>query len=114
MTINNVSHPGRRGGVNKGPPLDLAESVAGEEDPGASVDLALAAGPGRSNRPGARCDNAGKDSQAPMGPSGETLLGTPESGQEACPRCGGSGTLAGRECPECQGSGKVNVGIGGV
>lgn len=77
-------------------------------------DLALAAGSGRSDRPAARCDNEGKDSQAPTSPSGETLLGTPESGQEACPRCGGSGTLAGRDCPECQGSGKVNVGIGGV
>ena len=114
MTLNNVSNPEPRVGANKGPSSDLAESVAGEEDPGASVDLARAAAPGRSDPPAARRDNGDKDSRTPTSPSGETLLGTPESGQEACPRCGGTGTLAGRDCPECQGSGKLNVGIGGV
>lgn len=66
---------------NSGPAPDLAESVAGEEDPGASVDV-------------------------PAGTAG--------TGEDVCPRCGGSGSLAGRECPECLGSGKVNAGIGGA
>jgi len=57
-------------------PLDLAESVAGEEDPGASLDVPMT--------------------------------------EDLCPRCGGSGKLAGRDCPECQGTGKVTVGIGGA
>ncbi|QJW84260.1 hypothetical protein HK414_11705 [Ramlibacter terrae] len=35
-----------------GDPLDLATSVAGEEDPGASIDLANT--PGRSDQPAGR------------------------------------------------------------
>ena len=101
------------GPVGGGDPLDLAESVAGEEDPGAAIDLEMAS-PGRSDPPLGRRDNERQDAQTPTSPSGEALLDMPESGHDACPRCGGSGTLAGRECPECQGSGKLNVGIGGV
>lgn len=71
------------GAVPVAAPLDLAESVAGEEDPGASVDLALPAG-------------------------------TPGTGDDACPRCGGSGRSGDRACPDCRGTGKVNVGIGGA
>jgi len=70
-------------------PLDLAESVAGEEDPGASLDVPMRT-----------------DDQAPPG--------TPGTDEDICPRCGGSGKLAGRDCPECQGTGKVTVGIGGA
>ncbi|MBC5766538.1 hypothetical protein [Ramlibacter albus] len=74
-------------------PVDLAaESVAGEEDPGASIDM----------------------SQAPMAPGDEAPPGTPGTGEDVCPRCGGSGKLAGTTCPECQGRGKVTVGIGGA
>lgn len=58
------------------PPLDLTESAAGEEDPGAAMDLPKV--------------------------------------QDACPNCGGTGKLAGRDCPMCQGTGKVTAGIGGA
>lgn len=59
------------------PPEDLAESAAGEEDPGSAIDLAIT------------------------------------TGDDTCPRCGGSGKLAGRDCDLCQGTGKVTAGIGG-
>jgi hypothetical protein len=65
--------------------LDLAQSVAGEEDPGASVS-----------------------------PGDEAVPGTPGTGERPCPDCGGSGRQAGRDCPACQGTGKVTAGIGGA
>lgn len=77
-------------------PVDLAaESVAGEEDPGASIDLAAPAG-------------------APMSLGDEAPPGTPGTGEDICPRCGGSGKLGASDCPECGGTGKVTVGIGGA
>jgi hypothetical protein len=65
-------------------PLDLDESVAGEEDPGASIEF-------------------------PMGPRDEA---SPATGEDVCQRCRGSGKLAGRDCPECQGTGKMTAGTG--
>jgi hypothetical protein len=82
--------------MNSPDPLDLSESAAGEEDPGAVLDIPPTA------------------SQTPMSPGDEAPLGTPGTGENVCPRCGGTGKLAGRECPECQGTGKVTVGIGGA
>lgn len=57
-------------------PVDLSESVAGEEDPGAALDQ----------------------------PEGEVVR--PATGGGACPTCGGSGKLASGTCPDCQGTGK--------
>ena len=59
-------------------------SVAGEEDPGASLDAGDEAAPG-----------------------------TPGTGEAPCQRCGGSGKIAGTACPTCGGTGKVVHGIGG-
>jgi hypothetical protein len=57
-----------------------------------------AAAPGTPDRPG---------DQAPPG--------TPGTGENVCPRCGGSGRLdAGQSCPECKGTGHVTTGIGGA
>jgi len=75
-------------------PIDLGESVAGEEDPGASVDMALP--------------------DKPMSPGDEAPAGTPGTGEKTCPTCGGSGRLAGGTCPECEGTGKITAGIGGA
>lgn len=51
------------GPVPVGAPLDLAESAAGEEDPGSSLDLAVVpALPGRSDQP------AGHRGDEPSGP----------------------------------------------
>lgn len=77
-------------------PVDLAaESVAGEEDPGASIDIAAPA------------------QRAPLRPGDQAPAGTPGTGEDICPACGGGGRLAGRACPECQGTGRITVGIGG-
>ncbi|QJW84261.1 hypothetical protein HK414_11710 [Ramlibacter terrae] len=49
-----------------------------------------------------------------MSPGDEAPAGTPGTGENVCPRCGGSGRLGVSACPECEGTGKVNVGIGGA
>lgn len=86
-------------------PVDLAaESVAGEEDPGASIDMAMDSG-NAEQAPTAR---------PPMSPGDEAPAGTPGTGENVCPRCGGSGKVGGTTCPECQGTGKVTVGVGGA
>lgn len=77
--------------------LDLATSVAGEEDPGASAEGA-----------------AVRSAQRPMAPGDEAPPGTPGTGESTCPECGGSGRLEGRKCPNCEGTGIVTVGIGGA
>jgi hypothetical protein len=106
-SVSREQRPGSR-------PLDLTESVAGEEDPGASVDLAMSASsPGRSDQPASGGDKPSA-AQAPMSPGDEAPPGTPGTGEDVCPQCGGSGKLAGRDCPMCQGTGKVTVGIGGA
>jgi hypothetical protein len=67
--------------------LDLAQSVAGEEDPGASVDLTVAhTSPGKADQPPGR----------------------------RCPDCDGSGQRASGICTTCQGTGKVTVGTSGA
>jgi hypothetical protein len=48
-------------------------------------------------------------------PGDEAPPGTPGTGENVCPRCGGRGRLeAGRPCPECEGTGHVTTGIGGA
>jgi hypothetical protein len=86
-------------------PVDLSRPVAGEEDPGATIEPAASAGATRSGGP------AGPP--APMRPGDEAPAGTPGTGEDVCPACGGAGRLSGRACPACQGSGRVNRGIGG-
>lgn len=94
-------------------PVDLAaESVAGEEDPGASIDMAVA--PGRSDQPAGVGASQPPGPQAPMAPGDEAPPGTPGTGENVCPECGGSGRLAGQACGNCQGTGRVTVGIGGA
>ncbi|HEX6363556.1 MAG TPA: hypothetical protein VFZ93_11390 [Albitalea sp.] len=52
--------------------------------------------------------------QKPMAPGDEAPAGTPGTGEDVCPRCGGSGRLGASMCPECEGRGKVIRGIGGA
>jgi hypothetical protein len=65
--------------------------------------------PGRSDQPG-----GSQPTGVPMSPGDEAPEGTPGTGPDICPRCGGSGKVAGRACPQCEGTGQVNVGIGGA
>ena len=39
--------------------------------------------------------------------------GTPETGEDVCPDCKGSGQIGSAPCPACGGTGKVIEGIGG-
>lgn len=95
----------------KGEDLDLTNSVAGEEDPGASIDLAM---PGRSDQPAGQGSQQSPGAQPRMSPGDEAPPGTPGTGEDVCPQCGGTGRVGASACPACQGSGKVNVGIGGA
>ena len=65
----------------KSDPIDLTNSVAGEEDPGASIDVQD------------RADD-----------------GTPAARATPCPQCGGSGRIDGTACPDCKGTGVVRAG----
>ena len=46
-------------------------------------------------------------------PGDDAEPGTPGTGENLCPACGGSGSIDGGDCPECGGSGKVIEGVGG-
>jgi hypothetical protein len=95
--------------------LDLAQSAAGEEDPGASVELPMhGAATGQSDQPAGAPADQPSGAQAPMSPGDEAPAGTPGTGEDVCPNCGGSGRSANGTCPVCQGTGKVTVGIGGA
>ncbi len=40
--------------------------------------------------------------------------GTPNSAENVCRRCAGTGRADNRECPECGGTGKVITPVGGA
>ncbi len=50
----------------------------------------------------------------PLNPGDDAAPGTPGTGEDICPRCGGRGTIGGGECQNCGGTGKVIEGIGGA
>jgi len=54
-----------------------------------------------------------KSMTEPMNPGDDAAPGTPGTGEDVCPRCGGSGTIDGGACANCGGTGKVIEGIGG-
>jgi hypothetical protein len=49
-----------------------------------------------------------------MAPGDEAPPGTPGTGEDVCPACGGSGRAEGGGCPECGGTGRVVRGVGGA
>ena len=86
-------------------PIDLETSVAGEEDPGASNEVGSAVE--SRSQPAANARTMAPGDQAPPG--------TPGTGDDVCPDCGGTGrNKAGGTCPTCLGNGTVTVGIGGA
>ena len=99
-----------------GDTIDLDMSVAGEEDPGASFDLPAGSTgtEGRNDQPAGVAPRQPVGAQPPMAPGDEAPAGTPSTGENVCPQCGGSGRLGASICPNCQGTGKVIVGIGGA
>jgi hypothetical protein len=98
-----------------GEALDLTTSAAGEEDPGAAIDIDLPRGTeGRNDQPAGQAPRRPSGAQWPMAPGDEAPAGTPGTGEDVCPQCGGTGRLGASACPNCQGTGKVIVGIGGA
>lgn len=94
-------------------PVNLAsESVAGEEDPGASMDMDTSSGSGNAAASGAVPVKAAGSGAA--NPGDEAAPGTPGTGENICRECGGSGRIDGAPCASCGGTGKVTVGVGGA
>ncbi|MBG6076120.1 hypothetical protein [Polaromonas sp. CG_9.11] len=106
--MTQVSGPARKTPAEPACDVNLdSQSVAGEEDPGASLDMSGSSPPNRS----------GITVPMPSGsanPGDEAPEGTPGTGEGLCPQCGGSGRVGDAICPSCKGSGKVIVGIGGA
>ena len=50
----------------------------------------------------------------PMNPGDDAPAGTPGTGENVCPACGGTGRDGGGACATCGGTGKVTVGVGGA
>lgn len=50
--------------------------------------------------------------EGPKNPGDEVAQGTPQTGEDVCPRCQGSGQVEGGSCPDCGGSGTVIVNVG--
>ena len=48
-----------------------------------------------------------------MAPGDDAPPGTPGTGEDICPECGGTGRLNDKPCPNCGGTGRINEGIGG-
>ena len=84
-----------------------SQSVAGEEDPGASLDT-FGHLPSRSTGAAVAMPSGS------VNPGDEAPEGTSGTGEGICRQCGGSGRAGDSPCPSCKGSGKVTVGIGGA
>ena len=99
----NAALPDRPAQVPEQANLD-SQSVAGEEDPGAALDMPVGqpASQSVSRPPGA------------ANPGDEAAEGTPGTGENICRECGGSGRVASRPCRSCDGSGKVTTAVGGA
>ena len=50
----------------------------------------------------------------PLSPGDEAPAGTPGTGEDICPACGGTGRQGGADCVNCGGTGRVTVGVGGA
>ncbi|MEO5660010.1 MAG: hypothetical protein ABIQ90_09455 [Polaromonas sp.] len=102
------SHPGTSS-VDKAAVSPSDESVAGEEDPGAALDMS---GSSPSAKEGG--SQAVTPASEPLNPGDEAAAGTPGTAENICRECGGSGRVKNAVCPSCNGSGKVIVGVGGA
>lgn len=50
---------------------------------------------------------------AELKPGDEAAPGTPGTGEQTCPVCGGSGVIGSQRCENCEGTGRITQGIGG-
>lgn len=107
------SQPGSNAPARPRDAIDLTNSIAGEEDPGASFDLPNGT-EGRNDQPAGQRPKQPSGIQTPMAPGDEAPAGTPSTGENVCPQCGGTGRIGASACPNCEGTGVVIVGIGGA
>jgi hypothetical protein len=49
-----------------------------------------------------------------MAPGDEARPGTPGTGEDACPKCEGSGEVDGEKCSNCDGTGRIVAGVSGA
>ena len=63
---------------------------------------------------GERMTNPRTEPAPPLNPGDEAAPGTPSTGEIACPKCNGSGSVDERNCENCGGSGRVIQVIGGA
>ena len=49
----------------------------------------------------------GQPGDAKMAPGDEAPPGTPGTGEDVCPDCGGSGRIDGNDCQNCLGRGRI-------
>lgn len=111
--MNSNPHPENHGGAAD----PQNSSVAGEEDPGAALDVL----PTENFHAGAMSGSSAEAGGAALQPGGAQDLGpedvappgTPGTGESICRVCGGSGQHDGAACANCSGTGKVIVGVGG-
>jgi DnaJ-class molecular chaperone len=54
------------------------------------------------------------DPREDLQPGDEAPPGTEGTGENVCPRCGGSGRADGAPCENCGGSGRVIEAVGGA
>ena len=55
----------------------------------------------------------GANASRTINPGDEARPGTPGTGENVCPDCGGSGRIGSSECQTCDGTGKVIEGVAG-
>jgi len=58
-------------------------------------------------------DDKNRQGAARPSPGDDARPGTPGTGENVCPKCGGSGKVAGAPCPKCEGTGVVIEGTAG-
>jgi hypothetical protein len=59
-------------------------------------------------------DEPGPSAEPVLDPGDDAAPGTPGTGENTCPVCGGAGKANGRMCSNCGGTGKVIKGVGGA
>jgi len=92
--------------------VDLAsESVAGEEDPGAALDMPESAFHLQASG-GSGCTQPFTLSDA-IDPGDDAPVLARNTGESVCCECGGAGTITGALCLVCGGTGRVNTRSGG-
>jgi hypothetical protein len=80
--------------------------------PGATAAGLRRSSSGAERRPWSAMSDQDRD-KPKLEPGDQAPPGTPGTGENVCPDCGGSGKVNAQTCPTCGGTGKVVEGVGG-